>query len=290
MWMDGIFSDTRRRRGKSSSSRRRAASFTVHARTRERKAERRRVTTVSLLLVIIVAGLSWLLYLGMVTAGRHLFTENDRYRIETMDLQSSGPLLTPAHIREYAQLTGVENLFAINLGEIRGRLESVPIIASAEISRQLPRTLAIRVNERLAMARIGSNERVALASDRDGVVLGPGSVRPNLPVITGLRQPGIRPGVQITDTAFLDALRVIEWCHRPQITRLVRIQSIHISDPENLEIRLADGERIRLARAHLEARLSELVGIMQEQQGRSRAIRLINMTGEAHIPPVVQYQ
>lgn len=290
MWTDGLIKDTRKKRGRRKTQRRKTATFTIQARAREKQAERKRMWVAGVLLVVIVVGFGWLLQRGLTAAGRYFFTENDRYQVQVWDLRSNGPLLTQAHIREYAQLTDNENLFALNIRVIRDRLESVPVIRSVEVRRQLPQTLVVRVDERLAIAQIGSRERFALATDKEGVVLGPGSVRPNLPVIVGLRQPGVRPGMRVTDPSFLDALRVLDLCARPQVQSHIRIRSINVQDAENLDIRLEGGEQVRIARAHLESRLAELVGIMQDQQGRGRTAAVINMTGEARIPPVVQYR
>ncbi len=289
MWTDGLIKDTRKQRGRRKTRRRNAKTFTIQARAREKQAERKRVWLVGVLLLVIVVGFGWLLQHGLSVAGRHFFTENERYQVQVWDLRSNGPLLTATHIREYAQLTDDENLFALNLRMIRDRLESVPVIRSAEVRRELPQTLVVRVDERLALAQIGSSERFALATDREGVVLGPGSVRPNLPVIVGLRQPGVRPGMRVTDPAFLDALRLLEICARPQVRAHIRVRSVNVQDAENLVVRLEGGEQVRIARAHLESRLAELVGIMQDQQGRGRTAAVINMTGDGQIPPVVQY-
>ncbi len=287
MWMDGILSDQSKKRRRR--RRRRESPFTVSARVREKKAERRKRIGVVVLVLVVLAGFGILLHVALSAAGRHFFTENDRYLIRNWDLHSNGRLLTPAHIREYSQLSEDDNLFAVDLGRVRRRLESVAVVESAEVSRRLPDTLVVRVNERMAVARLGTDDRLSLAVDREGHVLGPGSLRPNLPSVVGLRQAGLRPGMTLTDSLFVDALQFIELCERPQVSQYVRVRYIDVSDPEYLDIRLGDGERVRIARDHMEARLAELVGIVQNDQRRGRVARVINMTGEAHIPPVVQY-
>lgn len=287
--MDGILSNKRKKRNTRSKRRKPDTWLTVSARTREKNAERRRVIGLFILITLIVAGFGWFGYLGLAAAGRHLFTENEKYQVLHWDLQSNGPLLTSQHIREYAQLRDQENLLALNLNEIRRRLESVPVVQSVEVSRQLPDTLIVRVDERLAVARLGADTRMALAVDRTGHVLGPGSLRPNLPAVVGLREPGLRPGMTITDPLFRDALRVLDLCERPHLSPYVRLRSINISDPENLDLRLMNGEQVRIARAHIEPRMVELVGILRDHRQQNRVAGLINMTGEAGIPPAVQY-
>ena len=290
MFMDGIVTNTKKRgRRKKSTRSRRQETFTVSARMKEKNAERRKRTATVVLLMIVLPGLGWVTYAGLSAARRYLFTENDRFTVEQWEFHSDGPLLTERHIREYGDLTDPANLFAINLGDVRRRLESVPVIQSAAVSRQLPDTLVIRVNERLAVARLGANDRLSLAVDEEGHVLGPGSLRPNLPTIVGLRQPGIRPGVIVTDSLFQDALRVLELCNRPQVSEHIRIRSINVSDSENLDIRLSTGEQVQITRSYLEPRLIELVGIVADEKKRGRVARQINMTGDSSIPPVVQH-
>lgn len=289
MWMDGILNEKTKKRRRRNRRRRNEDLFTVSARVKEKNAERRkRIAAVCLILVVLV-GFGWVLQVSLSAAGRYFFTENEKYQIRNWDLHSNGPLLTAAHIREYSQLSETDNLFAVDLREVRRSLLSVPVVRSVEVSRRLPDTLVVRVNERLAVARLGDDDRMSLAVDQDGHVLGPGSLRPNLPAIVGFQRAGIKPGITITDTLFLDALRFLELCERPQVSRYVRVRHINVSDPEELDIRLSDGERVRIARAHMEARLAELVGIIENDKGRGRVASVINMTGEAHIPPVVQY-
>ena len=289
MWMDGIIRDKRRRQRKPV-RRRKPEVFTVSARTREKNAERRRRLSALVLLVVVLAGLGWMLHRGVTLAARHLFSENPRYQVRHWDLQSNGPLLSASHIREYSQLGEYENLFALDLSEIRARLHSVPVVRSVKVTRRLPDTLVIRVDERLAVARLGLDDRLSLAVDERGHVLGPGSLRPNLPAIVGLRQPGVRPGLTISDELFIDALRVLAATERPAVQPYVQVRTINVSDPENLDIRLAGGDRVRLARAHIDERLPELVEIMQDARQRGSAVGDINMTGDARIPPVVQYR
>ena len=290
MWLDGIITDQKRgRRRKKPNRRRHDDFFTVSARVKEKSEDRRRRTAVVVLLLIVVIGFGWILHLSLAAAGRYFFTENDRYSIRNWELHSNGRLLTPAHIREYSQLGDDENLFAVDLREVRRRLEAVAVVESVEVARKLPDTLMIRVNERLAIARLGVDPRSALAVDRHGHVLGPSSLRPNLPAIVGLRQLGVRPGIAVTDPLFIDALRLLELCERPHVNPYVRIKSINVSDPDDLELRLDHDERVRVARVHMEARLAELLGIMRESRNRGQVARAINMTGELHIPPVVTY-
>ncbi len=293
MWMDGILTD-RGKRSKAKRSRakprRRQQTVKVSARTRERNAERRKRTALVLLCLAVLVGFGWVGHRSFKLLSAYLFTENDRYVVQVWDFSTDGPVLTPAHIRQYAGLRERENLLALDLREIRYNLESTPAIQSVQVSRRLPDTLVIRVQERMALARLDQVGSVPLAVDADGYVLGPSSLRPNLPVIRGIREPGIRPGMRLSEPYFKDALTVLTLCNRSPIHPHVRLREIDVRHDENLTLRLETGEEVRMARAHLEPRLAELVEILQEQRRRGRMAAVVNMTGHAHIPPVVTHQ
>jgi D-alanine-D-alanine ligase len=152
-----------------------------------------RIAAIAILLIAL-AGLGVGVALGFRQLGAWLFASNPRYVIQPggLDLQSSGRL-QPAHLRDYAGLAEGQNLFALDLGQIRKSLLSVPLIKSADVRRVLPGTLRVRVSERVPVARLASGAGFQFAVDRDGVVLGPSGRAATLPLITGVTEPGLSP-------------------------------------------------------------------------------------------------
>ena len=292
MWMDGILTEKGKKSKRRTSARRGRSTrktFTVSARTREIRAERRRRVTTVTLVLIVLAGFGFFGVLGAQALFRNLFSENDKYVIRNWDIQSDGPVLTSSHIRQYARLGDYENLFAIDLRHVLRELERTPAIASAKVERRLPDTLVIRVRERMALARLQLDQPVPLAVATDGFVLGPSSLRPNLPVIRGIRDPGVRPGSTLSDPLFVDALLLLNLANQAHVHPYVRIRDIDISHDEFIQLQLAGGEEVLIARAHIEPRILELVSILQDQRRRGQVAARVNMTGHAHIPPAVTY-
>lgn len=290
--MDGILTDKgkkKRRRAPANRSRSSRKTFTVSARTREIRAERRKRLITIILVLLVLGGFGFFGTIGMRSLVRNLFSENDKYLIRNWDISSDGPVLTPEHIKQYAQLGDHENLFAINLLTILRELEKTPAIASARVERRLPDTLVIRVHERMALARLQLDQPVPLAVCADGFVLGPSSLRPNLPIIRGIREDGLRPGLQLTNPLFTDALRVLTIAGRAHIHPHLRVREIDIAHDEFIVLLLATGEEVLIARAHIEPRMQELVSILLDQRRRGRVAARVNMTGHAHIPPVVTH-
>lgn len=289
MWMDGIITEKRKKRRRPANKRKQAASksFTVSARTREIKAERRRRVTTAVLVLVILSGFGIFGAIGVQALFRSLFSENEKYLIRNWEIYTDGLVLTPNHIRQYANLSEYENLFAVNLNQILRELEKTPAIASARVERRLPDTLVIHVHERMALARLQLNQPVSLAIAADGHVLGPSSLRPNLPVIRGFRDEGLRPGIRLSAAHVQDALDILELAASPDMHPHVRIRAIDVSHDEFVTVELITGEEVLIARAHIEPRMHELTSILQDQRRRGRSIARVNMTGHAHIPPVV---
>lgn len=260
--------------------------YRVNARLAEQKKERRHRIGALVLFLAVVSGVAWLVLMGVQTFGQMLFWGNDQYRIRQFDFSSDG-ILSPAHIREYVQLREGKNLFAVDLKQIRRDLESVPVVRTAEVRRVLPDTLHVRVSERVPLARIGvMNDQYFLAVDHDGHLFGPGARTSQLPVITGYHEAGLRSGRVIHDDRFLDALRVLDLCEQRAIGREVRIRSIDVRHMEYLELILADGAEVRLARKNMEPQLARLVDILRDSRDKGRVARLINLTGERNVPVV----
>ncbi len=289
MWMDGIITEKNKKRRRPATRRKQAArkTFTVSARTREIRAERRRRVTLTVLILVILSGFGVFGAIGVQALFRSLFSENDKYVIRNWEIHTDGLLLTPDHIRQYANLGDYENLFAINLNRILRELEKTPAISSARVERRLPDTLIIHVNERLALARLQLDQPVPLAIAADGQVLGPSSLRPNLPVIRGIQDDGLRPGIRMSASYLQDALTILELAADPQIHPHLRVRAIDIAHDEFVTVELMTGEEVLIDRSHITPRMFELASILQDQRRRGRTIARINMTGYAHIPPVM---
>lgn len=236
-----------------------------------------------------------LIWVGTQSLGRLLFRQNDLFRIRDIKIECNGDIITPKHIMEYARLAEMKYLLAANIEEIRDQLlMKVPRLKTVEIKRRLPGELTIRVRERVSMAQLEVNNYY-LTLDREGYVLGPMPGSKVLPIIAGYVLPGIRPGVQLSAAGVRNALEVLDVCQTTPIGRRVRIASIDVRNAQALDLRLADGERVLLAWAHmgepsslarqqLEQKLVRLVESLKSAAHRSKRIAWIDMTLENNFP------
>jgi cell division protein FtsQ len=91
--------------------------------------------------------------------------------------------LTQQRVLRIAGITEGQNVVTFDAGEARRRLEADPWVASAEVTKRLPDTIAVRITERVPVGAIETHlgwEVVAA----DGVILQTPSRRPRLPTIT----------------------------------------------------------------------------------------------------------
>lgn len=266
----------------------------VLLRARDPRQTRRRwlVASIAGTTLLSVAVLAWA---GLHLAGQALFARNPLFTITNFNIECSGEIITPNHVMEYAALYGCNNLFDVDLAAVRERLlHTVPRVREVELARRLPGELRIRVWERVAAARLDGPPDLAI--DGEGMVLGrpaPGAL--TLPLVTGYSQAGLRPGSSLAGTAVMDALDVLAVCATAPVGRDLRIHAIDVRNREALDVQLAEGERVRLAWAHmgersalgrerLEQKLKRLVEILRAAAQQGKRYATIDLTVDNNIP------
>ncbi len=254
-----------------------------------------RRAAVALVALTTVAAAGVLLWLGLRAATRALVWDNACFRVREIRVECSGDVISSRHVMDYARLGDLRSLFATNIADVRAQLlAKVPRLQSVTLERRLPGDLVVRVRERLPVANMQAQQNI-LTLDREGMVLGPARPSRVLPLITGHFAPGIRPGVRLSAAPIRNALAVLDVCQTTPVGRQVRVAAIDVGDPEALDVRLADGERIRLAwtqmgdasavgREQLERKMARLVEALASAKARHRRIATLDLTMENNIP------
>jgi len=254
----------------------------VSARAQEQKQARVKWVSAVVVLSVAVAGCVWVGMMGADWIRVQLFASNPLFTMREPDIRTDGTL-KPQELRERYDLFPGTNLFALNLAQIHADLMTLPGVRSAEIRRQLPDTLVVRVGERSAIALVVT-DRMSLPVDREGYVLVPRAAVGRLPVILGGQVPGLKPGLQITDAKIRDALTVVDLCETLRLSDQVRIDAINVAHLEIMELRLASGERVPLARNQLEDRLRKLAGAKKTLAERRQVASLIDCSLSRDVP------
>lgn len=235
---------------------------------------------VGVFLSVVVIGATIALWMGISFTGRVLFSKNDRFQIKNLNIQE-GTVITADLIKEYTQIKEGMNLFAFDIAKVRQDfIRHSPNVKSMEIRRQLPDTLHVRIVERVPVARIG--RKSPFVADSEGYVFGLRAGYQALPVITGYRDPSLRPGSRLCGMS-LAALEVVEACYDQRIG--LHIDEVEVNNPEHIVLYVPDGAKIKEvtlswrnmgkrtteSRQELAKKLSRVVESMQSEDGRQRS-------------------
>ena len=183
-------------------------------------------STIIITLCVVAAGF-WL-------TSKSLFSGNDNLIVRRVVVRSGG--WWKNHPRDVMRIlnvtTGETHLFKSTLPELRSKLEAQPSIESVGISRIIPDTLVIDINERIPQAFLHwkNNSKVV---DGNGVVMSTAScvsVGGDLPVVTGFRskKEDLIPGNRLPQV--MPAMDLIEAAAR--IVPDMRFLRVSLNNPD----------------------------------------------------------
>ncbi len=235
---------------------------------------------VGVFLAVVAVGVTVALWFGISFTGRVLFSGNDRFQIKNLNIQE-GTIITSDLIKEYTQLKEGMNLFGFDIAKVRKDfIRQSPNVKSMEIRRELPDSLHIRVVERVPVARVG--RRSPFVADSEGYVFSVRSGYQTLPVITGYRDPSLRPGSRLCGMS-LAALEVVEACYDQKLG--LHIDEVEVNNPEHITLYVPDGNKVNQitlawrgmgkrsaeSRQLLARKLGRIAEAMQQESGRQRS-------------------
>lgn len=224
----------------------------------------------------------WGIWLLMTWMGELLFTENSRFTVNRIEARSDG-LLPESILQSWSKVGPGDNLFAVNLKEVRQRLETHAIVKRAVVQRKLPDTLRLAVNERVPIARMGQVEgRMNWLLDDEGVLIKKSFESKHLPFILGVKQD-VRLGDSIASgpggpvLPYLMALRDMPG----KIRDLLPVHVVSVGHPDFLDFRLKDGFQIYFPRdGNVQELLMEASRGLYEIQSQNLNITFLDMRPE----------
>lgn len=120
--------------------------------------------------------------------------------VDSLRIDGAMTRLKPADIALAADLEPDQRLFDTDLVELRARIEALPWVARAQVSRVWPDTLAVKLVERMPFARWGESRLI----DRDSRVFTPAAEE----IPEGLPQLAAPPGHEAEAAAVYEELRL----------------------------------------------------------------------------------
>ena len=290
---------------KSASRRRREPEFRLEARLRAAANSRRRQVGVRFI--------PWVILLGVLLGGGYglLRVTRDQwlYRVpalalKTIQVRRDGALSESEILATAGLRTGM-NTLALDLPALQARLHRHPRIERAELARELPGTLRLTIRERFPVARVrpgNPTNDVQLDTfyllDESGFTLlpfRPGKA-PNevleaesaLPVIVGAATTNFVPGRAISDSATVDALRLLAAFEVSAMAVVTDILTLDISQPGDLVATTSSGSRITFGRRDFDPNFSLQLrrwqAVHQESLRQSRMISRLDVGVLNHAP------
>jgi len=157
-----------------------------------------------------------------------------------------------------------QSIFTVNAADTRARLLDLPWVADAEVRRNLPGTLSVRLIEKRPFALWQSGKTIVVI-ERSGAVIVSADTGDfdHLPLFTG-------SGAPEAAASFLDAVR-------PYRAVSARLQAIQRMGERRWDLMLAGGVTVKLPEEGWESQLTELESLIVEKAILERDIEMIDL-------------
>ncbi len=226
--------------------------------------------------------LGWGLWLFFGWMGELLFTGNQRFTLQRLEARSNG-VLPEGILLEWSGLERGTNLYEVDLGEVRARMERHPIIRRAVIQRQLPDRLTVVVYERVPLARTGQVEgRMNWLVDEEGVLIQKSFQSKHLPFLLGAGT-GLTLGMRVDEGPAGPALQYLTVLRDMpgKIRSLLPVHAISLGHPDYLDVRLKNGLDILLPTSgNFEEIVMEASRGIYEIQNQNLELTILDMRPE----------
>jgi cell division protein FtsQ len=218
-----------------------AARFTERARAERR---RRRVRWAGVLFVLA----------GLVIAAV-LVRRSDLLRVAHVEV-SGERRLAEAKVRAVAGVVEGHEMATVDLDAVRRRLEALPEVRRAEVRRDWPRTIRIRLVERRPVAAVAEGTGYALV-DSDGVRV---TTVAAVPKGLALVRLGPRAAPELVGAA-LQVMAALPGGLGE------RVALVHVASPDGIELRTTDGDTIVWGSAEESERKAAVLAVLLRRPG-----------------------
>jgi len=243
--------------------------------------------------VLVVTGLTGYGVYRLVKYGAaRLVYENPRFAITQIIVDNDGGM-TPQQVLSLAGVSLGQNSLALNLAQIQKSLEQVPIIRGVEVRRIMPAKLFIRINERIAVARLKAAE-APLFIDRSGMVMTPLRLRDGtlvqpqtpgpLPMLTGVAPADARVGKQVQSEQIYRALELLDKVQQAAAGSMMEIATVDLSKPRHLTLTTRQNTQIKFDVTGFQQQMRRLSAILTWAAQRQKLVAAVDLTVTRGVP------
>jgi cell division protein FtsQ len=222
---------------------------------------------------------------------------NPQFAIRQMVVDDDG-VMTPERIVQFAGVQVGQNLLSVDLDQVRSNLEMLPLVRAVEVRRILPDRLFIRVNERVAVARLRVPTRelgdTMFYIDRAGFVMKPMKLadgtllQPEMPrgvpVLTGVSLADVRVGKQVGSEQIYRALALLDRLDQAVAGSLLEIEQIDLSKPRQLVMTTSQHTTVKVDVEEFPQQLRRLGVILRWAQQRQKQVQMVDLTVNRGVP------
>jgi cell division protein FtsQ len=225
---------------------------------------------------------------GVVWGARRYVKTSPRFAVSEI-VTSGGKRRGPDDIASIAGVAKGQNIFSIDLDRARSRLAADPWVESAEVTRQLPGTIAIRVAEREAAGIVAMNEGTYLVT-RDGAIIK--RVESGDPldyhVVTGVQLKTLVDDREGATRTIRHALDLAFDYDRSPLAQRSPIEEVHVEPSGDMTLIVGkSGVVLRMGNAPYRRKLDQAVRIVAELDRRGAKPDAIMLDDEARPDRVV---
>lgn len=188
--------------------------------------------------------------------------------------------VSEATVRTLAELAPGQNIFSVDLDRAQQALRAHPWIAEAQLTRHLPASLHIRVQEKRPLAYLARPKGLVLIAT-DGSVLESytGQALRKLPVLTLASQSAGDLGLEPSAAKAVRAL--LRACHKVDLGRHL-IESVHWAREDATLFLGSPPMEVRLGQRPYDRKLARLAKVLGTTRRHGRRIERVDLANARH--------
>ena len=284
----------RNQRASNSRQRRQQHLLDVKVRSRSAVQHRNRRVVVWLSKIALVLALAVAAYFGVREGARHFFFNNPDYQLKAINVQTDGTL-NRDQILNVAGLHEGENVFRVNLAQVRDRLQDLPQVDEVQVVRKLPAEVDIRILERKPIAWISREKEVsdpfasdaAFLVDARGVLMKEKELLPEylgLPLISGCTSEALEPGKTVESVEANAALELLRLSAGSFMQTRFQIRQIDVSKGYCLLVTDKNHTRVSFGFDQLDLQLQRLEQFLVYCDDSKQELATVNLLVQRNIP------
>lgn len=214
------------------------------ATARQRKWRRIRRIVYAVLAVVLAITLAWLVWFSDVLVAKQVKV-------------SGNATISQLRVQRVANVPMGKQLMRLDLQAIKARVETIPAVREANVSRSWPQSVSIEIDERQPVAVIDRGTGVQ-AMDESGVLFRHYAKRPD-----GL--PMLRTGADTRTEALVEAAKVLR-ALPPDLSK--RVDYLEVETVDQISLRLRNGKTVVWGSAAQSAEKADVLAVLIKKDVR----------------------